>query len=126
MLDIIIVLYYNIINDMSSTKIIKQRWQGVPETDLHQIEPIRTGEEKPIKQPDLTHWNWRIFHYKSGKYGIHEAYYDKNGKVNGYTQDALIVGDSVKELFDVLNMIKRDMKQLPEVLDYEKDTTHYS
>jgi len=74
-------------------------------------------------------WNYRIFRYKNklkgypdwDSFGIHEAYYDDNGKVEGWTEDAIIVGDSVKELFKVLKMIEKDMKRMPEILDYEPD-----
>lgn len=81
-----------------------------------------------MKKPDLSGWNYRIFRYKKKlkgypdweEFGIHEAFYDKNGKVNGWTQDPIIVGDSVSDLYFTLVMIKKDMDRMPEILDYDE------
>ena len=73
-----------------------------------------------MKTKDQSFWNFRVFAYKDGDgYGIHETLYDKDGKVDGWTQDAIVVGDTVKELIEVLEMIKQDIQRFPEVLDYE-------
>jgi len=75
------------------------------------------------KYPDLSGgWNYRVFKYKSGEYGIHEAYYGKKGKVEGWTADPIIVGDSVEDLFKELRVIGESIEQFPEILDYEKDS----
>lgn len=60
-----------------------------------------------------THWNYRIFKYKDGAFGIHEAYY-KNGKLESWTQEPIIVGDSVNELSKVLKMIQSDILRFKE------------
>lgn len=69
---------------------------------------------------DMSHWNYRIFEYSDGTLGIHETYYDKDGKVNGWTLLPLFTGDSVKELLEVLEMIKKDIKRFPKSLKYKK------
>ena len=72
------------------------------------------------KVPDISGWNYRIFKYKDNRgYGVHEAHYDKKNNVIGWTTEAIIVGDTVQELFEVLEMIKKDMERLPDVLDYD-------
>jgi hypothetical protein len=73
-----------------------------------------------MKKRERVTWNYRCFRYKSGEVGVHEAYY-KNGKVNGWTKDPMIVGDSVTELFRVLTMIRKDIKlHKDDILDYDK------
>ena len=54
-------------------------------------------------------WNYRIMTLDKGvSWGIHEVYYDENGKPNGYTERALQPsGGSLEELRDdLLYMLK--------------------
>lgn len=67
---------------------------------------------------DKVHWNYRIFKYDTGEVGIHEAYY-RNGKLEAWTREAMIVGDSVEELLDVLEMIKKDIERFPKPVKYK-------
>ena len=84
---------------------------------------------KKNPHPMMTHWNYRIFRYKNKlkgypdweSFGLHEAYYDDKDKVEGWTEDPIIVGDSVEELLETLDMMKKDIKRFPEILDYEPD-----
>lgn len=87
-----------------------------------------------VKKLDLSHWNYRVFRYKTKwkdeknkehteiSYGVHETYYNSEGEPNGWTKDPIIVGDSISELYKVLGTIKTDITRFPEVLDYEQDT----
>ena len=34
-------------------------------------------------------WNYRIIHYKDGGYGLHEVFYKKEGKIDGWTQQPI-------------------------------------
>lgn len=78
-------------------------------------------------------WSYRIFRHKStwknkeGKkrtktyYGVHEAYYDKRGKVTGWTEEESITGNTVSELIKTVEMILRDItKSKKDVIDYGK------
>lgn len=68
----------------------------------------------------MASWNYRVFKYKSGDVGIHEAYYDNKGKVNGWTKDPIIAGSSITDLLRQLTMIRKDIiKTKDEVIDYE-------
>lgn len=69
------------------------------------------------------HWNYRVFRYKDGSVGVHEAYYDTlTGEPNGWTEQPIIVGDSVKDLLDILKMIKKDILKDAPIIDYDKTT----
>jgi len=70
-------------------------------------------------------WNFRLVKHtepKSGSvwYGVHEVFYNGAGKPWTMTQDPIQVeGESTKELFEYLSLIKRDLRRLP-VLDIHK------
>lgn len=43
-------------------------------------------------------WNYRII-FQGGSYNIHEVYYDNDGKIEGWTENAVgISGETIKEL----------------------------
>lgn len=68
-------------------------------------------------------WNYRVIKHESldeTVYGLHEVYYDKKGKPNGYTENAVAVGDTVEELKEVLKMMLSDITKNPEVLTKEE------
>ncbi len=73
--------------------------------------------------PKLEYWNYRIFRYKNGGLGVHETWYDKTNKPMTWTQEPIIVGDSVKELLHVLTMMRKDIKLHPEILEYKDEIT---
>lgn len=59
-------------------------------------------------------WNYRVMKYKNGEVGVHEVYYDDDGKVQNWTKQAIIVGEDLKDLLDTLKMIRNDItKQVP-------------
>ena len=78
-------------------------------------------------------WNYRIFRHrqpyktKDGKrhthttYALHEAHYDKNGKMDGWTADSVSShGDSPKELIEILEMMLNDAKKSQkDIVDYK-------
>ena len=57
-------------------------------------------------------WNYRILKTQdadgSPLWGVHEVYYNKAGEVEGWTERSVsIVGDTWKELHDVLGMFRQ-------------------
>jgi len=58
-------------------------------------------------------WNYRIIHHNEDEsyYGLHEVYYDENGAIDGWTEDALIVGDTKDEILETLAMMKSDIEK---------------
>jgi hypothetical protein len=69
------------------------------------------------------HWNHRVFrkkHPSGDVLGIHECFYDEDGKVNGWTLDAIAPqGDNLDELRVEL---ERMLKCLDEpILDYSDE-----
>jgi len=55
----------------------------------------------------VSHWNYRIVKNKAGWHSIHEAYYDEDGKLNGYTVNSIAVdGETVESISRVLEMMK--------------------
>ena len=64
-------------------------------------------------------WNNRVMRYSTGEVGVHEVYYDKRGKVDVWTKDAIIVGDTVEELLEILEIIRGDIiRYKDDILDY--------
>ena len=71
-------------------------------------------------------WNNRIFkHEKDGEeyFGIHETYYDKDGNIEGWTENPISgLYDSVEDLIESHNMITKDIKKYSkDILDYKKE-----
>ena len=66
-------------------------------------------------------WNHRVMKSKDGDddyYQIHEVYYDKEGKVDGYTaRGTSPCGNSLQELKEDLERMLNCLNK--EVLDYE-------
>ena len=77
---------------------------------------------KPIrkKKPPPFHWNYRIFRYSNGDIGLHEAYYT-NGKLDGWTEDAIIVGEDKKELLEVLDLMRKDILSKKRIIQWPKE-----
>lgn len=70
-------------------------------------------------------WNYRLMKHKDALsstgyiYIVHEVYYDKNRKPDGWTDEGVkICGDNLKEVLRVLEMIKKDIRKSPP-LDYK-------
>ena len=70
-------------------------------------------------------WNHRVMKSKDGDdyfYQIHEVYYDKEGKVDGYTaRGTSPCGNSLQELKEDLELMLNCLNK--EVLDYEGTNT---
>ena len=76
-------------------------------------------------------WNYRIMRHVAPEgpytseedriwYGLHEVYYDDNGKPDGFTSDDLIATDTVDDLIGVLELMLRDARRYKDdVLEYE-------
>jgi|TARA_R110002167_G_scaffold147043_1_gene339026 hypothetical protein len=67
-------------------------------------------------------WNHRVMKQKDGDddyYQIHEVYYKKNGKVDGYTaRGTSPCGNSLQELREDLELMLKSLDK--EILDYEQ------
>ena len=61
-----------------------------------------------------SHWNHRVIEGEDGrgeKYvGIHEVYYDKKGKINGWTLEPKILADDIKGLEWTLKEMMKALK----------------
>ena len=69
-------------------------------------------------------WNYRVMrHGEEDTYGLHEVYYNKQGKICLWTEDSLVpVRESVDELEEELTMMLRDVKKSKhDVLDYDME-----
>jgi len=68
-------------------------------------------------------WNYRILKTKDGEddwYQIHEVYYDKDGKIKGWTENgATVAGNTLVELRDSLEMMLKSLDK--EILNQNKD-----
>ena len=68
-------------------------------------------------------WNHRVMKHKDGEddfFTIHEVYYDKEGKVDGYTtKGSSAGGNSLQELRENLERMLRSLDK--EVLIYESE-----
>ena len=45
----------------------------------------------------MTHWNYRVINHKD-YYGLHEVHYGGEEEIIGYTEDPVVVGDTVEEI----------------------------
>jgi len=52
-------------------------------------------------------------------YGVHEVYYDSEGKVEGYTPPVSVVGESIEEIKQYLEMILNCLDK--DILDYDDE-----
>lgn len=74
----------------------------------------------------MSHWNHRVVKrvYKMGdyeetSYGVHEAYYDDNNKVNMITEEPVGPhGETMKELRQCLEWMTKALEH--PILDYDK------
>jgi hypothetical protein len=67
-------------------------------------------------------WNHRVMKRvtKYGTYyGVHEVYYDSEGKVEGYTAPVSVVGESIEEIKQYLEMILNCLDK--DILDYDDE-----
>jgi len=68
-------------------------------------------------------WNHRVMKHKDGDddfFTIHEVYYDKKGKINGYTSNGTSVcGNSLQELREGLERMLKSLDK--EILDYDNE-----
>ena len=67
-------------------------------------------------------WNYRVVHHlmdETDYYGIHEVYYDEDGRPQNVTVDPMDVGweESVKGVAQTLKWMRKALKQ--PVLEYE-------
>ncbi len=68
-------------------------------------------------------WNYRVLKTKDGEddwYQIHEVYYDKDGKVEGWTKNgAIVAGNTLDEVRDSLERMLKALDK--EILNQNKD-----
>lgn len=67
-------------------------------------------------------WNYRVLKTEDGEddfYQIHEVYYDKQGKVNGYTKNgATVAGNDIANVKSVLMKMLSCLEK--DVIKYEE------
>jgi hypothetical protein len=60
-------------------------------------------------------WNYRIIKYPKSydedTYGVVECFYNDKGEDCGFTQNPIIVSETIDGLIDVLHMIERDIEK---------------
>jgi len=69
-----------------------------------------------------TFWNYRVMriqhHDKNDEYGVFEVYYNKDGSVDGWTEDAVrIYTDNIEEIEETLLKMQESLKK--PILDYQ-------
>lgn len=66
-------------------------------------------------------WNYRIIHHDKSDYpdfAIHEVFYDKDGKVESWTEHPIDVsGESNAEIVRVLKMMLKDVSKYPVLVE---------
>ena len=74
-------------------------------------------------------WNNRIIkHEKNGTiwYGVHEVFYNKDGSIYAYTEDAItIIGETEEETIGQAEQILRDIKDTPVLVASEIEFKEY-
>ena len=74
-------------------------------------------------------WNNRIIkHEKNGTiwYGVHEVFYNKDGSIYAYTEDAItIIGETEEETIGQAEQILRDIKDTPVLVASEIEFKDY-
>ena len=74
-------------------------------------------------------WNNRIIkHEKNGAiwYGVHEVFYNKDGSIYAYTEDAItIIGETEEETIEQAEQILRDIKDTPVLVASEIEFKDY-
>ena len=74
-------------------------------------------------------WNNRIIkHEKDGAtwYSVHEVFYNKDGSIYAYTEDAItIIGETEEETVEQAEQILRDIKDTPVLVASEIEFKDY-
>lgn len=67
-------------------------------------------------------WNIRVMKYEDGSVGLHEVFYNKEGKIIAWTQESIsYVGEDLKELKEYIDIINQDIERFgkeEDILDY--------
>ncbi len=74
-------------------------------------------------------WNYRIIkkrdkELKEDMYFLAEVFYEHDGSLRGYSEEASVWGSSKDEIIEVLNMMLKDAKKYPVLNEkefYKKD-----
>ncbi len=66
------------------------------------------------------HWNNRILRHPDGSYGLHEVFYNDEGKPSACTEESLIGQyESVTELRKILDLMLKDVRSNNPVLKWD-------
>ncbi len=64
-------------------------------------------------------WNYRAVRHPDGYVALHEAYYDKDGRIVNWSQNPVrFGGDDLAELISSLEAALKDVKDRP-IVDWE-------
>jgi hypothetical protein len=70
----------------------------------------------PVGRENTMTWNYRVINHRGADpyTAIHEVYYDKDGKVVGWTENPVrFVGDDKDDLISTIEMALEDAKKRP-------------
>jgi hypothetical protein len=70
----------------------------------------------------MTTWNFRIIKHNLPTepevwFGLHEVYADKKGRIEGWTEQPILVGDSIEDIAKELNHMVDDVRRFPEAIN---------
>jgi hypothetical protein len=70
------------------------------------------------------HWNYRLVQHDDCV-GLHEVFYN-GGRVMMWSEKPIIVGDTVQEVLDVLEMMRRDTEKYRHDILPSHDMPHFT
>lgn len=70
-----------------------------------------------------------IRHNEKGKYdrawiGLHEVFYDDQGRIQGFDATPIVNGDNIEEIVTILDQMKADLEKYP-VLSEDVETVGF-
>jgi len=79
----------------------------------------RGQHRRRYQSEEAVTWNYRIVKYNSEDpmFGLHEIYYDKNGKPDSRTETPMVVGETPEEVIAALEMALEACKTKPVLED---------
>ncbi len=64
-------------------------------------------------------WNYRLMRYDTGALGIHEVYYDDDGDIISFTEEAVgVTGENTEEIGATLRQMAKDIDAY--ILNYDE------
>lgn len=93
-------------------ELVEVRKMDIPGFEHYPVVDCPNKCEEVSGMDKVKTWNYRILKHKDKKYGdwfgLHEVYYNEDGSINSYTQDAIAIGESAQEVRNVLRQMLED------------------